>query len=362
MGGNWWKIARLELTLAMRDRESLIWSLVAPIAMAWMFGAMFGGNSRPEPTRVTVDAPGNPPALRAAAEDYLRGRGFVIAADGIRVELPDSMQARMHDGREAHARVIQGDAPALRAQAVSAAVREMMYYTAFHAGSPGDSSASHRAPLLAITAVPLGAAPKIADGRERMLPAMLIMYIMFQVMTFFLSLWVDDLRTGKIKRIVMSPSTPRDILLGEVAARLAWAALQVVVILGIGSLLLHVRLDVNWLHFGAVLVAFMLAAAAIGMAAASFFRTSEKAGAIGVIVSLVLAALGGCWWPLEIVPGAMRAVAMMLPTGQAMTAIGEMLATGPSAPFPVVNITVLLLMATIAMTVAARRMRAQLVQ
>jgi ABC-type multidrug transport system permease subunit len=123
-----------------------------------------------------------------------------------------------------------------------------------------------------------------------------------------------------------------------------------------------VHLNVNWLNFSLLLLAFMLAAASIGMMAASFFKTSEKAGAMGVMISLVLAALGGCWWPLEVVPSGMRAVAHFLPTGQAMSAIGEMLAVGPQAPFPAVNIAVLLLMAAIAMPIAARRMRAQLVQ
>ena len=215
-------------------------------------------------------------------------------------------------------------------------------------------------PTLELNTETRGAAPKIASGKERMLPAMLIMYIMFQVMTFFLSLWVDDLKTGKIKRIVMSPATPRDLLLGEIAARIIWAALQVVVILGVGSLLLHVHLNVNWVNFSLLLLAFMLAAASIGMMAASFFRTSEKAGAMGVMISLVLAALGGCWWPLEVVPSGMRAVAHALPTGQAMSAIGEMLAIGPSAPFPAVNIAVLLLMAAI--PAAAARRLTQLVQ
>jgi hypothetical protein len=45
-----------------------------------------------------------------------------------------------------------------------------------------------------------------------------------------------------------------------------------------------------------------------------------------------------------------------------MSAIGEMLAIGPTAPFPAVNIAVLLLMAAIALPIAARRMRSQLVQ
>ena len=370
MRAAWWKIARLELTLAARDRESLLWSLVAPIVMAWLFGSMFGPDAPPAPTQFTVDAGANPEPLRQAVATYLKDVGqFEESPDGIHVVLPDSMLARMDAGEKIDFRVIQGEAGSNRAQAVSARVREMGYHIAFHTGpwraaaaGTGGAVAPDVNPSISLTTEPLGAAPKIVTGKERTLPSMLIMFIMFQVMTFFMSLWVDDLYTGKIKRIVMSPVTTRDLLFGEIAARLVWSGLQVAVILGVGSLVMGVRLDVNWVYFSLVLFAFMLAAAAIGMMAASFFRASEKAGAMGVVISLMLAALGGCWWPLEIVPAAMRAVALALPTGQAMSAIGEMLALGPGAPFPAVNIAVLLAMAFIAMPIAARRMRAQLVQ
>ncbi|HXS10700.1 MAG TPA: ABC transporter permease [Candidatus Krumholzibacteria bacterium] len=367
MRGNWWKIAKLELTLALRDKESLIWSLAAPIAMAWLFGSMFGSDGPPSPTRIKLETGINPEWTANLAKDYLAYRGFEVGADGIAVILPDSMIEKYAAGSKINIAVIQGEADAMRAQSVSAVMREFAYAMAFREmdkeyvpSRPGNPFGAARS--LELVTETRGAAPKIASGKERMLPAMLIMYIMFQVMTFFLSLWVDDLRTGKIKRIVMSPATPRDLLLGEIAARLIWAAFQVVIILGVGSLLLHVHMNVNWINFGLVVFAFMLAAASIGMMAASFFKSSEKAGAIGVMISLVLAALGGCWWPLEIVPAGMRAVAHALPTGQAMSAIGEMLAVGPSAPFPAVNIAVLLLMAAIAMPIAARRMRSQLVQ
>ena len=370
MRGAWWKIARLELTLAARDRESLLWSLVAPIVMSWLFGWMFGPDAPPAPTRFAVDAGANPEPLRQAVSTYLKDVGkFEESADGIHVVLPDSMLERMSAGEKLEFRVIQGDASSNRAQAVSARVREMGYHIAFdserwraRAAGTNDTGAAVANPSILLANETLGAAPKLVTGKERTLPSMLIMFIMFQVMTFFMSLWVDDLHTGKIKRIVMSPVTPRDLLLGEIAARLVWSGLQVAVILGLGSLVMGVHLDVNWLNFSLVLFAFMLAAAAIGMMAASFFRTSEKAGAMGVVISLMLAALGGCWWPLEIVPGAMRAVALALPTGQAMSAIGEMLALGPDAPFPAMNIAVLLAMALIAMPIAAKRMRAQLVQ
>jgi ABC-type multidrug transport system permease subunit len=374
MHGHWWKIAKLELTLAMKDRESLIWSLAAPIAMAWLFGTMFGSDGPPKPTRIKLEPGINPTWAANLAKDYLEYRGFEVANDGIVVILPDSMVEKYGAGRKINIGVIQGDADAMRAQSVSAVMREFAYSMALRDGNtmyvPSRPIGIYHEPVnpfgrarsLELHTETRGTAPKIASGKERMLPAMLVMYIMFQVMTFFLSLWVDDLRTGKIKRIVMSPATPRDLLMGEIAARLIWAAFQVVIILGVGSLLLHVHLHVNWINFALVLLAFMLAAASIGMMAASFFKSSEKAGAIGVMISLVLAALGGCWWPLEIVPAGMRAVAHALPTGQAMSAIGEMLAVGPSAPFPAVNIIILLLMAAVALPIAARRMRAQLVQ
>ncbi|HET6463944.1 MAG TPA: ABC transporter permease [Candidatus Krumholzibacteria bacterium] len=373
MRGHWWKIAKLELTLAMKDRESLIWSLAAPIAMAWLFGTMFGSDGPPQPTSVKIERALNSEGIQQLAEDYLRYRGFAVSNDGIVVVFPDSIDAKLSGGKKVNFSVIQGDADATRAQAVSTVMREFAYEMAFRdphrsdwgyptGSSPAQNPFHHSGTILELHSETLGSAPKIASGKERMLPAMLIMYIMFQVMTFFLSLWVDDLRTGKIKRIVMSPATPRDLLMGEIAARIIWAAFQVVIILGVGSLLLHVHLNVNWLNFGLLILAFMLAAAAIGMMAASFFKSSEKAGAMGVMISLILAALGGCWWPLEVVPSGMRAVAQFLPTGQAMSAIGNMIAVGPTAPFPAVNIAVLLLMAAVAMPIAARRMRAQLVQ
>jgi ABC-type Na+ efflux pump permease subunit len=366
MRGAWWKIARLELTLAFRDRESLMWSLIAPIAMAWIFGSMFDSKP-PEPTRVAVEAGANPAFVTRAVADFLTAGGMEIADDGIRVVLPDSLLDRLADGRKVDVRVVQGDASDFDARAVGARMRQAVYQLAFRAPAmlraQGDSAGidmSSNGPLVLTTAT-LGSAPRVVTGKERQLPAMLIMFIMFQVMTFFLTLWIEDLRTGKIKRIVMSPTQPRDLLAGQLVARLVWATLQIVVILGVGSLVMGVRLHVPWVSFGAVLAAFMLTAASLGMLLGSCFKTSEKANAVGVIASLVMAALGGCWWPLEIVPAAMRAVARVLPTGQAMDAIGNMMAIGPDAPFPFVNVAILVVMTAVILPIAVRRLKAQLV-
>jgi ABC-2 type transport system permease protein len=363
MRSHWWTIAKLELTLALCDREAVAWSLIAPIVMAAIFGAMFN-ESPPASTRVTIEAGANPPVVASGFALLLERRGIQVGDGGIRVQLPDSLVDRMLDGRGATARVVKKDEGDLRVMAASAAVREALYVIAFRAGTlrnADDAQASLGSPgPLSVHASTLGSAPRVVTGTERTLPSMLIMFIMFQLTTFFMVLWVDDLRTGKMKRIVMSPTPTRDIVLGNVFARLLWAALQVLVVLGVGSLVLGVRFEVPALDFTLLIAAYMLAATALGLLLGTCFKSSEKANATGVIAGLVMAALGGCWWPLEVVPSAMRTVALFLPTGQAMDAIGEMTALGVAAPFPLQNVVMLVAMAAIMLPIAARRMKVQL--
>jgi ABC-type multidrug transport system permease subunit len=208
---------------------------------------------------------------------------------------------------------------------------------------------------------PLGTKPKTVDGTEHQLPAMLVMFLMFQLMTFFMVLWVEDITTGKIKRIVMSPTPMRDLFTAQLVSRFLWGLLQVIIILGVGSFILGVPIDYPALPFAIMLFAYMVAVISLGMFAATFFRASEKANAVGVIAGLVMAALGGCWWPLEFVSDTMRSVALIFPTGQMMTAMGEFIALGDAAPFPRWNFMVLVLMSAVLMPLAIRRMRRQII-
>jgi ABC-type multidrug transport system permease subunit len=48
---------------------------------------------------------------------------------------------------------------------------------------------------------------------------------------------------------------------------------------------------------------------------------------------MILAALGGCWWPIEIAPAWMQSLALALPTGWCMDALHKLVSFGepPSA-------------------------------
>jgi ABC-type multidrug transport system permease subunit len=71
--------------------------------------------------------------------------------------------------------------------------------------------------------------------------------------------------------------------------------------------------------------------AALGLVLGSLARSEAQMAGLGVLASMTLAALGGCWWPIEIAPRWMQTLAMMLPTGWAMDGLHRLVSFGDPA-------------------------------
>ena len=74
---------------------------------------------------------------------------------------------------------------------------------------------------------------------------------------------------------------------------------------------------------------------------ATIAKTERIAAALGVITSLVLAPLGGCWWPLFVTPQWMQFVAMITPHGWANVGFAKLLVFGGDASSVVWEMVVL---------------------
>jgi ABC-type multidrug transport system permease subunit len=68
--------------------------------------------------------------------------------------------------------------------------------------------------------------------------------------------------------------------------------------------------------------------ASLGVLVGSVIRAEEKIVGLCILSSLTMAALGGCWWPLELVPDTMKTVAHIVPTGWAMDALHQLITFG----------------------------------
>jgi ABC-2 type transport system permease protein len=77
-----------------------------------------------------------------------------------------------------------------------------------------------------------------------------------------------------------------------------------------------------------MLVAFGLASAALGVTLGTFVKTEGQASGLSVMLGMVLALLGGCWYPIELFPEAVRAAVAVLPTTWAMQGLLDLVVRG----------------------------------
>ena len=82
-----------------------------------------------------------------------------------------------------------------------------------------------------------------------------------------------------------------------------------------------------WKQYGNLVTGIVIAAS-LGVLAGSVVRAEDKVVGLCVLASLVMAALGGCWWPLEVVPDFARVLAHCVPSGWAMDALNRLITFG----------------------------------
>jgi ABC-2 type transport system permease protein len=77
-----------------------------------------------------------------------------------------------------------------------------------------------------------------------------------------------------------------------------------------------------------VVAAFTLCCTGITFALAPLLHSERQAGVVAQILALTFAALGGAWWPLEVVPRYMQRLGHLSPVAWAMDAFRTLLFYG----------------------------------
>jgi len=101
----------------------------------------------------------------------------------------------------------------------------------------------------------------------------------------------------------------------------------------------------------------VIMSAAFSLMLATLAKTERSAGSIGVITSLILAPLGGCWWPLFITPQWMQFIAKITPHGWANAGFNKLMLFGADASAVVWEMAALAGFAIIFITIAIIKFR-----
>ena len=60
----------------------------------------------------------------------------------------------------------------------------------------------------------------------------------------------------------------------------------------------------------------------------TFVKTEAQGNGLSILIGMVMAMLGGCWYPIELFPQVMRSAAQALPTYWAMQGMLDILVRG----------------------------------
>jgi ABC-2 type transport system permease protein len=97
------------------------------------------------------------------------------------------------------------------------------------------------------------------------------------------------------------------------------------------------------------------------MASGTFFRTADQASAIGPAVGIAFGMLGGCMWPLEIVPRSVYLVGHLTPHSWAVDAWVTVLSRGGGLADIAGYLAILAGYAVVLFALASRRLQRSLV-
>jgi ABC-2 type transport system permease protein len=130
-----------------------------------------------------------------------------------------------------------------------------------------------------------------------------------------------------MQRMYSTPTSARAILFGEGLSRFAIAGYQAIFIFLVGSIFFRVGWGDPIAAF-VLIVLFVLVGTSVGMLFGTVFSTPDQAATIGSMVGIGMGMLGGCMWPLEIVPDRMREIGHIFPHAWAMDAWIELIGRG----------------------------------
>ena len=140
-------------------------------------------------------------------------------------------------------------------------------------------------------------------------------------------------RNGKtLQRLLTTPTRKSTFLLGTITGQLAIGIVQMAVLVLFGIYVMHVPWGGSPVSLGVMMVSFGLASVAMGTTLGTFIKTERQANSLSILIGQVLALLGGCWWPLEFFPPAMKTLATALPTYWAMQGFSNVALRGLGLP------------------------------
>jgi len=159
------------------------------------------------------------------------------------------------------------------------------------------------------------------------LPGYLVMFVFFAAALGAETI-VRERQNHTLERLLAGSVRRESILGGIFTGTAAKGLIQILLFWMVGILVFNTDLGLSPAAVIILSILMVIMSSAFGIMLATLVKTQRSAGSIAVLTALVLAPLGGCWWPLFILPKWMQALAKITPHGWATTGFNKLMLFG----------------------------------
>ncbi|WP_145149289.1 ABC transporter permease [Paenibacillus xylanexedens] len=182
-----------------------------------------------------------------------------------------------------------------------------------------------------------------------------IMFMM-GLLTSAVAVIMEDRRKRTMARVYTAPVRAYEIALGNFLGSFVIGMIQIVLVLGVSRWLLHYDAGIPFgIHF-MILAAFMLVSMGIASTVAGLIRNPKNANMLNSLVIMPTCMIGGCFWPISLMPEYMQKLANFVPQKWTIQAV-ETISAGGTLSDITMPLLILLGMAAILLTVGSAILR-----
>jgi ABC-2 type transport system permease protein len=369
-------LALKDLRQVFRDRKSLLFLLIMPIAFTFFFGFAFAKPTGEQDTRLKVGVVNHDPngSLSGALIDLL------TASSAVRPVLVDQATAAQLDSQvlkgdltaglviplDYSEAVLKGEMPELEIiideesnngqtmrRALQTNITRLFSMVeaaelsarALEAQTPFTSQAERAAylndavtrallawkeqPLSITVTVPVqeSGAPAADNPYNQFSPGMIVQFVIFGL-TQAAMVMVIERKTGAMARLLTTPLKKAELIAGHILGMFILFFLQQVLLVLFGQFVLKVDYLREPLAILTVITALALFVSTLGLLISALARREDQVILWAMIAMFLFSALGGSWFSLEMVGKAFATIGHLTPTAWAMDAFQNILMRG----------------------------------
>jgi ABC-2 type transport system permease protein len=188
------------------------------------------------------------------------------------------------------------------------------------------------------------------DTYQQTIPGYTVQFVFFLI-GYLTSAISAERRSGMYRRLLSMPVKPATLLAGKLISTLLIGLVQVGIMFLVGNLVFKLDLGRDFLALGLLTVMVVSAAVAIGLAAS----TSRISESVMIAPLIITALLGGCMFPIDLMPPFLRTISYFVPHSWALTGYQTLMVRQQGLLDILPQLGVLALFVLVFFTIAVRR-------